>query len=499
MDDNIDAGKPPWDSFLSSLSFRMSLITAAVFAAVLLGVVWIVYKTAHNEALREAEGKAMIILNRNLATHSYFNKTMKPQLFSWTEPLRQPNYFDPVWMSSTYAIRELNRIANETAGQDRYYYKECAINARTPENEADEFERQFLLELNKDPRLKKKSGIRAIEGKPYFYVLHRGETMEEVCMRCHSLPKKAPGDMVLSYGTERSFFRSAGDVVSAVSIRIPLDQAYTEADKLVLRLSLIVVAVFVSLFLFLGLLIRHSVFAPLAFMKLKARDIIASAQHLGEEVPVPSGTELKELAVVFNTMSHKLRENVDRLEDRVKERTVELEKAGEALHRANRLLEQQATTDSLTGIYNRLKFDDMLIKEIGRATRHHFPLSLIMFDIDNFKAINDSHGHHVGDKVLRQLTARIGTKLRKHDYFARWGGEEFMILLTHNTIETAALFAEHLRAEIEAFRIPDLQGVTCSFGVTQLNDDDDIFSLTKRADDALYKAKSSGKNRVAIT
>jgi diguanylate cyclase (GGDEF)-like protein len=153
-------------------------------------------------------------------------------------------------------------------------------------------------------------------------------------------------------------------------------------------------------------------------------------------------------------------------------------------------------TDPLTGIYNRLKFDEMLMKEISRSKRHKIPLSLVMFDIDHFKTINDTCGHHIGDAVLQQLTAHISKHVRKHDYFARWGGEEFMILLTHNALETAARFAEHLRAEVEALRIRGLQRITSSFGVAQLNDGDDIFSLTKRTDEALYKAKASGRNRV---
>jgi diguanylate cyclase (GGDEF)-like protein len=171
-------------------------------------------------------------------------------------------------------------------------------------------------------------------------------------------------------------------------------------------------------------------------------------------------------------------------------------KTEEALSKANQLLEQQAMTDPLTGIYNRLKIDEMLMKEISRSRRHKIPLSLVMFDIDHFKTINDTFGHHIGDTVLQQLATHIAKHVRKHDYFARWGGEEFMILLTHNTLDTAVDFAENLRAEIEALRIRGLQRITCSFGVAELMDGDDIFSLTKRTDDALYKAKASGRNRV---
>jgi len=174
----------------------------------------------------------------------------------------------------------------------------------------------------------------------------------------------------------------------------------------------------------------------------------------------------------------------------------EIKEAQEALDKANQLLELQATTDSLTGIFNRLKFDDMLIKEMSRAKRFKIPLSLVMFDIDHFKKINDTFGHHMGDTVLKELTFQISKRIRKHDYFARWGGEEFMILLSHNTLEPAAQFAESCRAQTENLKIGSLEGIPCSFGVTELQADDDIFSFTKRADDALYLAKTGGRNRV---
>lgn len=174
----------------------------------------------------------------------------------------------------------------------------------------------------------------------------------------------------------------------------------------------------------------------------------------------------------------------------------EIREAQDALIKLNQLLELQASTDSLTGILNRLKFNEMLIKELSRSKRYNIPLSLVMFDIDHFKNINDTFGHHMGDIVLRELTAHISKNIRKHDYFARWGGEEFMILLSHITLEPAAQFAENCRIQTEKMKIGGLEGLTCSFGVTELKVDDDIFSFTKRVDAALYRAKSGGRNRV---
>ena len=170
--------------------------------------------------------------------------------------------------------------------------------------------------------------------------------------------------------------------------------------------------------------------------------------------------------------------------------------AAEQLQQLNQLLVRQATTDPLTGISNRLKFNDTLTAEIHRSRRYTLPLSLIMFDIDRFKRINDTYGHHVGDCVLRELSRAVAQNVRIHDLFARWGGEEFMIMVTNSPLENARLFAEKLRALIAEHRFSCNGPVTCSFGVAQFvcDETDDLF--TRRVDDALYRAKARGGNRV---
>ncbi len=161
-----------------------------------------------SQALVEAEAKARILLDRNLATHTYFSHDMKPNLFEWTEPFRSDDYFDPTWMSSTYAVRHIDQYFKSLSDAD-YYYKEAAINARSPENEADAYERTFLDWLNADPDLVIDTSVRVLDGKPYFVVMRRGEVMEESCLRCHSAPDVAPAGMVQVYGADRSFDRQS--------------------------------------------------------------------------------------------------------------------------------------------------------------------------------------------------------------------------------------------------------------------------------------------------
>ena len=168
------------------------------------------------------------------------------------------------------------------------------------------------------------------------------------------------------------------------------------------------------------------------------------------------------------------------------------------LEELTRKLDSRATTDPLTGLFNRGKFDRVFAAEITRARRYNSPLSLIMFDVDHFKRINDTYGHLAGDAVLIELSRYVRTRLRDSDVLARWGGEEFIILCPGNDSATACQLAESLRAAIEALQFDKTGAITCSFGVAQIDDDEAPESLMARTDDALYRAKSMGRNRVEL-
>lgn len=166
-------------------------------------------------------------------------------------------------------------------------------------------------------------------------------------------------------------------------------------------------------------------------------------------------------------------------------------------------LERQARTDSLTGISNRRYFMLRAEQELGRARRFAHTLSMLMLDIDFFKAVNDSHGHAVGDLVLIKLAKIACDAIRDVDVLGRIGGEEFAILLPETDTQMAAQVAERLRQEIEAAGVPIEQGPAIRFtvsigGATLCDDDAGIDALLKRADQALYQAKQTGRNRVCI-
>ncbi|ADQ13943.1 GGDEF domain-containing protein [Halanaerobium hydrogeniformans] len=153
-------------------------------------------------------------------------------------------------------------------------------------------------------------------------------------------------------------------------------------------------------------------------------------------------------------------------------------------------------TDDMLGIYNRSKFINILEKEIYRSRRYDNDLSLIMYDIDCFKEINDNYGHQVGDEILIKVTKMIKDQIRKIDSLARYGGDEFMIINPETSLEKSYQLAERLRKEVSKIETEKVASISCSFGVVELEAEDDIDSLLKRADDALYQAKENGRNKV---
>jgi len=161
------------------------------------------------------------------------------------------------------------------------------------------------------------------------------------------------------------------------------------------------------------------------------------------------------------------------------------------------LLEYQASHDTLTGLFNRNKFNSLLGKEIRRSSRYRNNLSLILFDIDFFKIVNDEYGHQIGDEVLKEIAKLITQNVREHDTIVRWGGEEFLLLLPETDLKGASIVAEKIRITIYKQSLTKFKlNITASFGVSILKDDDTEESFISRSDEALYEAKETGRNKV---
>ena len=161
-------------------------------------------------------------------------------------------------------------------------------------------------------------------------------------------------------------------------------------------------------------------------------------------------------------------------------------------------IKQLAETDFLTNIYNRRIFLRFLEAEIYKAKRYSREFSLIMFDIDHFKAVNDTHGHDAGDYVLKTIVDVIKRNIRVSDIIARYGGDEFIIIQPEITIEGAKVYAEKIRTLVEQNNFDKVKRITISIGVTMIKENDTVSGILKRVDEALYKAKDNGRNRVEV-
>lgn len=168
------------------------------------------------------------------------------------------------------------------------------------------------------------------------------------------------------------------------------------------------------------------------------------------------------------------------------------------LNEANRDLDHLSRHDPLSGLKNRATLESALHHELERSARYGSQCALIMLDIDHFKRINDNHGHEVGDRVIVAVGERIAAECRRTDQAARWGGEEFMLLLPETSLMGAQTIAERLRQRIAAAEFDNVGPVTASLGVAVSSTGEQPSALLKRLDDALYAAKQNGRNRVEV-
>lgn len=183
---------------------------------------------------------------------------------------------------------------------------------------------------------------------------------------------------------------------------------------------------------------------------------------------------------------------ISNLREKLRNRNQELTKAIDRI-------EELVNIDTLTGIGNRRYLFDVLSEELNRSSRARTPFSVCIMDIDHFKSVNDTYGHLAGDSVLCKITDEISKDIRSIDCFGRYGGEEFLLILSHTQLKGAAAKAEKVRRQVEAMDFPEIAEdlkLTFSLGVAQYREKEDIDTILLRADKALYTAKKKGRNRV---
>ncbi len=249
-------------------------------------------------------------------------------------------------------------------------------------------------------------------------------------------------------------------------------------------------------------IIFHLVFAFVLFkvivnpiQQLNNGSMKISEGDLSYRVPVNRNDELGSLAQSFNIMADSIQEKMDALEIQMN-----------TINEARKKMEEMATTDELTGLYNRRFMFRMLEEELSRSIRKGYTLSFIMIDIDHFKHFNDTHGHQIGDLVLKGTADEIKKTCRVIDVVARYGGEEIAVIAPDCSIDVLKEFCERIRKAIEKNKIisPECElSVTVSIGATSfdtvlLNTIGDSNMLILFADVALYRAKERGRNRVEL-
>jgi diguanylate cyclase (GGDEF)-like protein len=312
------------------------------------------------------------------------------------------------------------------------------------------------------------------------------------------------GEQIYSDWKENQFIagkpiRLGNQVLGAVAVGLstePLNEkiaAYTQRSLILVFLTIFWGSV-------LSFLLGRQITNP-----LRELADIACQMSTGDtfiRITIPSRDEIGQLGDAFNNLTDsiqkrefELRELASGLERTVEERTIELQQH-------NKQLERIAIEDPLTGIYNRRYFFELAEKEVERANRYKNPLSVVIFDVDNFKRMNDSFGHLIGDQILVNLAKLCLNNIRSMDIIARYGGEEFVILMPEATKEDAQKIAERLRKIVaETSMVTGALDVmmTISLGVASwnCNQELDFDSLLARADQALYQSKESGRNRVS--
>ena len=285
-------------------------------------------------------------------------------------------------------------------------------------------------------------------------------------------------------------------------VRVGISLQSAEAQLTGVMRSVIGLAVGITLLMVpLGYEVVRRLVGPLHRLSVAARAFAAG--DLDARVPVDRRDELGALSEAFNGMADELARSHNQLvklnaelEDRVLRRTTALEEANERLR-------QMAVCDSLTGLYNRRYFSELLERLFAEAARYGTDLTCMMIDLDNFKRINDTMGHQPGDQLL-QLTARvIRESIRESDVPVRFGGDEFVILLPRTSPSDACVSAErlmeHFRATLAA-EMPEVRPTSLSIGLASREQDqpDEPMELVRLADEALYLAKAGGKNRITV-
>ena len=327
-------------------------------------------------------------------------------------------------------------------------------------------------------------------GRPLLHSDRRATTLPPVDPRMLQRLRTETGTPISYEGHLQQAMLGLSGTPAALPVIIlaERDRAGVYRDWVEFRnLLLALVAGLVVLVGMIGWMMGRSIVTPLQHLARASARIAGG--DLKVQLPVAGHAETRVLTQAFNQMAGELQRSYE-----------EIKLATRALKQQNRQLEELSVTDSLTGLYNRNKLNEILAEHLERFKRSQRPFALLLLDIDHFKTLNDAHGHLAGDTVLAGVARTLSESIRSVDYAARYGGEEFLLVLPETTTSTARKLAERIciRVRDTPYRYRDQSlSVTLSIGAAGVRSADDTADMIiARADQMLYEAKASGRNRV---
>lgn len=411
---------------------RARLVLTAVFIAAYGSLMAVVHHQLDRHALEEAEHEVRQSLVVHEAMRGYVTETLRPEIFRLQkEGLMSADYFTAKLMSFTFIVRRVHDLLNAQRRERGMAETYFKLATDNPFNPDNQADAA-------ESRLLRR--MNAGEIGEYRQI-------EEIDGR-RFLYLAVPVER-----TDRSCLRCHGDPAAAPS---ELVRVYGDQRGFGERMGDIRAMI--------------SIRAPLYSFEAKARRTLA----------VVGAAAFLALASIYALISFFL---------------TRLDAQQQMIVHKNAQLEHLSATDPLTGAYNRRGLMLRLEEEIARAQRFGFELCLILFDVDHFKRINDSHGHHAGDEALAKLAAVVSAAIRGSDVFGRWGGEEFIVVVPQEGLVSATRIAEKLRLAVAAAPLVSGVPLTISIGVSQYRDGETASDVIARADRALYAAKAAGRDR----
>lgn len=409
------------------------LLILLLFMLIFVGMSTLFHRKSEEYALGEAKKQALNALLMHRAIHAYVTQVQRPEIYRLKEAQKlYPEYFSPTVMSFTFISRSIKDLLNIQREQHGLEPIYFKLASLNPRNPINAAD---ALEADLLRRMNR-------------------DRLEEYQAR---IEMQGRPFLYLAVPIERSnpgCMKCHGDPKDAPTELIARygDRAGFHEDAHVIRAMI-------------------SIRAPLS-------GVLADAHRMANILTLVTLLVLGSIYMLIVFFSVRL-ENQQR---RIKAQNMELSRL--------------SITDTLTGALNRLGIQARMDELISAAQRFHHPLSVLMLDLDHFKAINDQHGHPVGDEVLQQFVGILRTNVRGSDVVGRWGGEEFLIITPHLSLKNARQLAEKLRRAVEQARFAHDLEITASIGVAQFSPGNPVGELIERADRALYQAKENGRNRV---